>query len=275
MWVTSTIGFFSVVQKPGDDDLTVRARARDDLERLRENYLASLGDIVEGAGTDYLYRAKCSHEQWAEAMSLMCLDLDYPNFKSAVSERMGHGRASIYHDVWSALWKIKNENPKKKADRGSDDQAGRSNEYTTAARRRGKKLSCGGVVFDARGRVILRRVRRDFGGARWTFGKGRPDHGEKPVETAIREVFEETGLKVEIIASIPGAFEGTTTLNYYWLMKHIGTPLEPCSETVEVRWCTIKEARNLIRESPSATVWRRDLAVLDAALEVAAQQEER
>ena len=274
MWVTSTIGFFSVVQKPGDDDLTVRARARGDLERLREAYLAGLGEIVEGAGTDYRHRAKCSHEQWAEAMRLMCLDLDYPNFKSAVGKRMGHSRANVYHDVWSALWTIKDDDPKKGVKRTTPNRDSRSSALAKEASRRGKRVSCGGVIFDSQSRVLLRRVRHDFGGARWTFGKGRPDHGESPEATALREVLEETGVPAEIIAPIPGAFEGTTTLNHYWLMRQVGDRVEPCSETTEVRWCTIDEARNLIRESPSRTVQRRDLAVVDAALEVAAQQEE-
>ena len=274
MWVTSTIGFFSVVQKTGDDNLTVRTRARGDLERLRETYLPELGEIVEGAGTDYRYRAKCIHQQWAEAMRLMSLNLDYSNFKSTVSERMGHERAHLYHAVWSALWKIKDDKyPKthgpKDGELGKDSSA-----FEREARRRGMRLSCGGVIFDERGRVLLRRVRNDFGGVRWTFGKGRPDDEESPEETALREVFEETGMPAEIVAPIRGAFEGTTTLNHYWLMRQVGDPVEPCSETAEVRWCTIEEARNLIRESPSRTVQRRDFAVLDAALEVAAQQEE-
>ena len=35
MWLFTTVGFFSVVQKPGTDKLTVRARVAPDLDRLR------------------------------------------------------------------------------------------------------------------------------------------------------------------------------------------------------------------------------------------------
>ena len=31
MWLFTTVGFFSAVQKSGTDDLTIRARVRDDL----------------------------------------------------------------------------------------------------------------------------------------------------------------------------------------------------------------------------------------------------
>ena len=36
MWLVTNFGFFSVVQKKDDDILTVRARARGDLETLKE-----------------------------------------------------------------------------------------------------------------------------------------------------------------------------------------------------------------------------------------------
>jgi len=56
MWLITTLGFFSIVCKPGDKKqgmLTVRSRVKSDLEELRKNYLPGLGTIVEGAGTDY------------------------------------------------------------------------------------------------------------------------------------------------------------------------------------------------------------------------------
>ncbi len=33
----------------------------------------------------------------------MAAEIDYPNFKSAVAERQGHGRAGRYMRVWSEL----------------------------------------------------------------------------------------------------------------------------------------------------------------------------
>ena len=35
MWIFTTIGFFSIVRKPGTDFLTVRARVASDLDDLR------------------------------------------------------------------------------------------------------------------------------------------------------------------------------------------------------------------------------------------------
>jgi hypothetical protein len=56
MWIQSTVGFFSIVEKAGDHHgnmLTVRARAPGDLEALRATYLPTMGEIIEGAGSDY------------------------------------------------------------------------------------------------------------------------------------------------------------------------------------------------------------------------------
>lgn len=109
MWLLTNFGFFSAVKKPGDDGLTVRARSAGDLERLRAQYLPSLGPTIEGAGTDYPYRAHASTEELAEAMAKIVRDLDYSNFKSEVGRRMSHGRSHIYSRVWSALRAIEEE----------------------------------------------------------------------------------------------------------------------------------------------------------------------
>lgn len=57
MWLMTRFGFFSVVQKPGETDLTVRARVEADLLALKAAYLPSMGPILANAGTDYQYRA--------------------------------------------------------------------------------------------------------------------------------------------------------------------------------------------------------------------------
>ncbi|MEK9502728.1 hypothetical protein [Gaopeijia maritima] len=109
MWLMTPFGFFSTVKKPGDDHLTVRARSASDLDRLRADYLPQLGPTVEGAGTDYPYRAVVGGEAYAEALAAIARDIDYANFKSEVSRRMGRGRSHIYSEVWTALLEIERE----------------------------------------------------------------------------------------------------------------------------------------------------------------------
>ena len=109
MWLITNSGFYSVVQKPGNPNLTIRSRVKEDLDRLRDGYLPSLGETIEGAGTDYRYRATASHEAVAEAMSRMAMDIDYSNFKDSVAEEQGHARAGVYHDVWAALMQLRGQ----------------------------------------------------------------------------------------------------------------------------------------------------------------------
>ena len=103
MWLFTTVGFFSAVRKPGDTELTVRARARRDLDALRATYLPELGPTVAHAGTDYPYRARVPHEAFARALAAVAREIDYDNFKDAVADRQGYARAHAYAKVWQVL----------------------------------------------------------------------------------------------------------------------------------------------------------------------------
>src|SRR5438105_12971513 len=63
-------------------------------------------------------------------------------------------------------------------------------------------IAAGGVVLrhrDGAREVVLTGRHSD---GTWVFPKGTPDRGEEIEDTALREVEEETGLKVKIVASI-------------------------------------------------------------------------
>ncbi|MBP8128715.1 MAG: hypothetical protein KA184_03980 [Candidatus Hydrogenedentes bacterium] len=107
MWVMTRFGFFSVVQKTGESGLTIRARVREDLERLRdEGWLPRLGEIHADAGTDYQFRAHASRADFAEALRQIALGIDYDNFKNTVHDEQGSARARVYGKVWDLLWEL-------------------------------------------------------------------------------------------------------------------------------------------------------------------------
>ena len=89
--------------------LTVRARAKADLDRLRDEVCPELSPTIEGQGTDYPFRAMVDEEHLAEAMVRSVLNLDYDNFKSRVAREQGHGRAHTYARVWSVLHDLEKE----------------------------------------------------------------------------------------------------------------------------------------------------------------------
>lgn len=114
MWLITTTGFYSIVEKPWDWDagtLTVRARARVDLEALRSNGLPELGEVREDGTADYRFRAQAPRAAVIRAVAAQVEAIDYDNFKSVVGKRQGSARARVYHDVWDALYQI--QSPRK------------------------------------------------------------------------------------------------------------------------------------------------------------------
>lgn len=109
MWLFLPSGFYSIVAKPGDERLVIRARVRADLERLRGTF--AIGPIRAGAGTDYEFRASITREAFADGLATFAMDIDYPNFKSEVARKLGWERERVYHSVWSLLLRELRDDP--------------------------------------------------------------------------------------------------------------------------------------------------------------------
>ena len=252
MWLVTPVGFFSIVQKPGDDiadTLTIRARARGDLEALREHYLPSLGPIITNAGTDYRYRAQAPRADIARAMQELVETIDYDNFKNEVHKRQGSARAHAYHKVWNVLYSIGEPEPPKSAPDANVVE-------------RMPAPAFGGVLIDEQGRILLRKPRGEYDGYVWTFAKGRPDQGETAEQTALREVQEETGYDGMVIHRLPGRYRGGTTVTEYFVMNPRGDAQAFGPETEAVRWATMDEAMNLVSQTRNAKGRARDLRLL-------------
>jgi 8-oxo-dGTP pyrophosphatase MutT (NUDIX family) len=117
--------------------------------------------------------------------------------------------------------------------------------------------SAGGVVVRFEGRVpqlVVGMRRRDRDGVTWTLPKGTPIAGESREETALREVTEETGLRVRITGpfeSIEYTFiQRGTRINktvHYFLMEPTGGDLARHDHEFEqVRWISFAEAAGLL-----------------------------
>jgi 8-oxo-dGTP pyrophosphatase MutT (NUDIX family) len=128
------------------------------------------------------------------------------------------------------------------------------------------KKAYGGVVINPRGQVLLREPAGHYKGDFWTFAKGKPELGESPEATALREVLEETGCRAEIVARIPGSFDGSRTSNEYFLMVPVEDTKQFDVETQAIQWATSEEARQLIGLNQKPRRRRRDLRVLKLAL---------
>ena len=88
----------------------------------------------------------------------------------------------------------------------------------------------------------------------WTLPKGTPNEGETSAETAIREVEEETGLRVRILEPIRSieydfTLDGTRIHKtvHYFLMAPTGGDLSRHDHEFErVRWIPFDEAPGLL-----------------------------
>ena len=112
MWFFTTCGFYSVAVKPDDEaagTVTLRARARTDLETLREWFMPELGAVQSGDGSDYPFRARIERQAFAEGLKRLALAIDYGNFKNAVFNQQGPHRARIYAKVWRDLIELEDE----------------------------------------------------------------------------------------------------------------------------------------------------------------------
>jgi hypothetical protein len=92
MWLITQRGFYSIVQKPGDAELTVRARCKEDFEQIFEilRDIAPRPVIRETPDNDYPYRINLPHQLFAFVVGRMVMNIHYPNFKAcAPIERYG------------------------------------------------------------------------------------------------------------------------------------------------------------------------------------------
>lgn len=102
MWVMTPRGFFSVVQHRDEPtNVMVRARCEDDIRALSD--LLPDAEPVNTPRADYAWRLVVPAVEWASAVTQMALEVDYNNFKNAVTDEKHH---DAYMGVWSTLLRL-------------------------------------------------------------------------------------------------------------------------------------------------------------------------
>ena len=107
--------------------------------------------------------------------------------------------------------------------------------------------------------LIIHRPDRD-----WSFPKGKQDQGETLLQTAIREVEEETGftcLAEDLIGHVNYLVSDKKLKKEvtYWAMTVETGEFKPNSEVDTIQWVNYEEAKKLL-------TWDRDKEILDSLI---------
>ncbi len=141
--------------------------------------------------------------------------------------------------------------------------------------------SAGGIVIrsiDGVPHLVAGRRRRARDGMTWTLPKGTPNPGERLEEVALREVAEETGLRVRLVAPLDAIqytfVQGGARIHktvHFWLMEPVGGDLAGHDhEFDEVRWVALADAPALLTFETERALVERAAALAAAGPEARA-----
>lgn len=116
--------------------------------------------------------------------------------------------------------------------------------------------SCGAVIFRNNSGVreyFLIMNKKGNARGHWGFPKGHIEIGENEFETAAREISEETGLSVVFVGGIReiSSYSPRPSVQkdvvYFLATPKNNTQVRlQAEEVAEYRWCSFKEAKNLL-----------------------------
>ena len=120
--------------------------------------------------------------------------------------------------------------------------------------------SCGAVIFDGDKVLVIQQV-----AGHWGFPKGHVEEGETEVETAVREIKEETNLDVEINEKLRyvesySPEENVKKYVVFFVAKKIGGEVKVQEEEViDSEWLLPKDAMERLTYESSKNILRKFL----------------
>lgn len=118
--------------------------------------------------------------------------------------------------------------------------------------------SCGAVVFDGDKILLIKQLE-----GHWGFPKGHVEGGETEVQTAVREIKEETNYDVEIDEryryqeSYSPKEDVKKDVVYFVAKKMGGNMLAQAEEIQDIKWLNIEDAINKLTYQSSKNVLRK------------------
>lgn len=130
-------------------------------------------------------------------------------------------------------------------------------------------MGAAAVVFDARGRVLL--VRHTYGRLNWELPGGQSEHGESVVDTALRELREETGLRASADRLTGMYYEPEIDAHHFvFLCRPVEPDADPVPISAEISDCGYWPADELPRPISTFTMRRIEDALGESPLRLPA-----
>lgn len=108
MWLSSTIGFFSIVKEHDTDNLLVRARVKTHLVNLRQA-LPELQErrIITTPERDYRFRIIVTAGEVQKILAYLAANINYNNYKNATKKHMpSPDEQAMLFEIWRAGWEL-------------------------------------------------------------------------------------------------------------------------------------------------------------------------
>ena len=123
--------------------------------------------------------------------------------------------------------------------------------------------SAGAVVIEPDGRVWVIDPTNKFADVDTTFPKGKVEEGLTMQQTAIKEVFEETGLKIKIVGLV-GDYDRTTSRSRMYVAQRVGgRPDKMGLESQAVKLTTPLQASNMLNQGADFAIANDMLPMVD------------
>ena len=135
-----------------------------------------------------------------------------------------------------------------------------------------KKVECaGGIIFNQKNEVAIVNQNHDS----WSLPKGHIDEGETPIDAAIREIYEETGIINPTLIKKVGVYEryrigldGNDDLSelkriHIFLFKSTQKILKPIDKNnPEAKWIDTKEVENYLTHREDINFFKKNIKLL-------------
>jgi 8-oxo-dGTP diphosphatase len=131
-----------------------------------------------------------------------------------------------------------------------------------------RRIGAAAVVLDASGRVLL--VRHTYGRLNWELPGGASENGESVVDTALRELREETGLRARANRLTGVYYELEVDAHHFVFVCSVECATEPAPASPEISDCAYWPASDLPRPISSFTIQRITDALGDSPLRLPA-----